>query len=481
MGFYSQRPSRYLRFGGGLFLVDFALVWLSFALGTALRFEDGSFAKLSAYAPGVALSSCVLPALLYVGGLYSPKPGARDLLKEARWLVIGIFGLLLSVLITGSLVFDARVGRGVLLVAFCILVPLLLLRHLFAIRQLRHGSASVSCLVASREDEAIASKLFAIWAQDSRPLALIPASGYEPVSSIPVFAHLEAMLDRGAGSGVPGAVLVRDRHFADSSIAEAMRSLRYEGTEIFSLSDLCEDSFQAVPIEMVTDAWLFRASVQSQLFYIRKMKRLSDLVLASLFLVLLSPFLAVGALMVRLSSPGPVIFRQQRAGRFGRPFTLLKLRTMHEAGPSREARWAHDEGDRIFPLGRFLRAFRIDEIPQLLNVLRGEMSFVGPRPEQTAMVEELSRQVPFYRERLLVHPGITGWAQVKFPYGASVNDAARKLEYDLYYMKHMGLLLDFLILLKTVETVLSGGHRSGDVRYLDFRRTIAGGDFSEVH
>jgi len=481
MGLYSQRPSRYLRFGGGLFLIDFLLVWLSFALGTALRFEDGSFDKLSAYAPGVALSSFILPALLYVGGLYSPKPGARDWLKEARWLFIGITGLLVSVLITGSLVFDARVGRGVLLVAFCIFVPLLLLRHLFAIRQLRYGNASVSSVVASLEDEAIASKLLAIWAQDSRPLELIAAAGYEPTSSIPVIGSLESLRDSGVGADGPGAILVRDRHFANSSIAEAIRSLRYEGTEIISLADLCEDSFQAVPIELVTDAWLFRASVQSQLFYIRKMKRLSDLVLASLFLLLLSPFLGIGALMVRFSSPGPVIFRQQRAGRFGRPFTLLKLRTMHEAGPAREARWALDEGDRIFPLGRFLRAFRIDEIPQLLNVLRGEMSFVGPRPEQTAMVEELSQQVPFYRERLLIHPGITGWAQVKFPYGASVNDAARKLEYDLYYMKHMGLLLDFLILLKTVGTVLSGGHRSGDVRYLDFRQTLAGGDFREAH
>ena len=473
MGFSSLRSSRHLRLGVGFFLADFLLVWLSFALGSFLRFEEGAIGKLVIYAPGVALSSLVLPAVLYVGGLYSPTPGSKDWLKEARWLLIGLFALLLSVLITGSLVFDARVGRGVLFVSLCLLVPMLTLRHLFASRQLRNGHAAVSCVVASREDEAVASKLFAIWDQESRPLALVTASGYEPVSSIPVLASIEAIGRVAFGAGAPDAVLVRDRHFATPSIAEALRSLRYEGTEIFSLSDLCEDSYQAVPLELVTDSWLFRASQQSQLFYIRKVKRLSDLFLASLFLLLLAPFFGFGALLVRLSSPGPLIFRQQRAGRFGRPFTLLKLRTMHESGPNREARWATDEQDRIFWAGRFLRAFRIDEIPQLLNVLRGEMSFVGPRPEQVAMVDELSRQVPFYRERLLIQPGITGWAQVKFPYGGSVEDAARKLEYDLYYMKHMGLFLDFFILLETVKTVLSGGHRRGDHRYLHFRGSLS--------
>jgi lipopolysaccharide/colanic/teichoic acid biosynthesis glycosyltransferase len=145
---------------------------------------------------------------------------------------------------------------------------------------------------------------------------------------------------------------------------------------------------------------------------------------------------------------------------------------MHVAGPDRSARWANDEKDRIFPLGSFLRTFRIDEIPQLINVLRGEMSFVGPRPEQLAIVEELSKRIPFYRERLLIQPGITGWAQVNYPYGASVEDAARKLEYDLYYMKHMGIFLDFFILLETVKIILCGGLRDGDDDYLRFREDI---------
>jgi lipopolysaccharide/colanic/teichoic acid biosynthesis glycosyltransferase len=172
---------------------------------------------------------------------------------------------------------------------------------------------------------------------------------------------------------------------------------------------------------------------------------------------------------VKLSSPGPLIFRQERAGRLGRPVTVLKLRTMHVAGSERKGRWANEEGDRIFAVGGILRTFRIDEIPQLINVLRGEMSFVGPRPEQVSIVEELSKRVPFYRERLLIQPGITGWAQVNYPYGASVEDAARKLEYDLYYMKHMGIFLDFFILLETVKIILSGGRREGDRAYLEFR------------
>jgi len=157
----------------------------------------------------------------------------------------------------------------------------------------------------------------------------------------------------------------------------------------------------------------------------------------------------------------------------GRSVTVLKLRTMHlqPEGQGRE-RWATEEKTRIFPLGQFLRKFRIDEIPQLFNVLQGDMSFVGPRPEQLTITDELSLQIPFYRERLLIQPGITGWAQVNYPYGGSVEDAARKLEYDLYYMKHMGIFLDFFILLETVKIILIGGRKSGDNDYLKFREDL---------
>ncbi len=466
-----QRQSRHLRWAGFLFLADFLLVWVSFLLGIWVRFDAFSVQKLVDYGPGVGLASIILPSILYIGGLYSPRHLPNDWLSHTRWLLVGILAVIATVLATGSIVFASRVGRGVLLASLLIFIPLLALRHWVVMRRRHQRMHSLLCLVTSEADERAAAKLYEFWGARAKTFGIVLGRGYQATSALPVMGGIDEL----AAAAEPGSfdiVLVRDSHFQDPATALFLRGLRYEGAEILPLSDACEDLYHAVPLEVISDAWLFRASTQSQLFYIRKLKRFSDVVLASLFLVLLAPFLGFGMLLVRFSSPGPLIFRQSRAGRLGRPITVLKLRTMHVRGGEGTGKWANEEGDRIFPCGRFLRTFRIDEIPQLINVLQGEMSFVGPRPEQVSIVEELSAQIPFYRERLLIQPGITGWAQVNYPYGASVEDAARKLEYDLYYMKHMGIFLDFFILLETVKIILTGGRREGDRDYLEFREDL---------
>lgn len=468
MKFGIQRNSKLLRWAGLLFFLDFVFVWVSFFLGVWVRFNAFSWDKLADYGPGVGVASLVLPSVLYIGGLYSSRHLPADWISQFRWIILGVFALLATVLATGSLVFGSRVGRGVLLPSILILLPLVLIRHWLVIHRRKQKSYGLLCLVASDIDERAAVKLLEFWGARSRAFGVVLARGYVPTASLPVVGRIEDSEDR-KGFRAFDVVLVQDSHLNDQEIARCLRGIRYDGAEILSLSDACEDVYHAVPVDLITDAWLFRASTQSQLLYIRKLKRFSDIFLSCLFLVLLSPFLLVGALLVKLSSPGPLIFRQERAGRLGRPITVLKLRTMHVAEPGRGARWANDEADRIFAAGRLLRTFRVDEIPQLINVLRGEMSFVGPRPEQLSIVEELTRKIPFYRERLLIQPGLTGWAQVNYPYGASVEDSVRKLEYDLFYMKHMGIFLDFFILLETVKIVLLGGLRKGDGAYLEFR------------
>lgn len=473
MKFGSQRNSKHLRWAGLLFFLDFVFVWVSFFLGVWVRFNAFSWDKLADYGPGVGVASLVLPSVLYIGGLYSSRHLPADWISQFRWIVLGVAALLATVLATGSLVFGSRVGRGVLLPSILILVPLVLVRHWLVIHRRKQKSHALLCLVASGVDERAAVKLLEFWGSRARAFGVVLARGYVPSTSLPVVGSVEETGDRKVFRAFD-FVLVQDSHLSDPEIARCLRGMRYDGAEILSLSDACEDVYHAVPIDLITDAWLFRASTQSQLLYIRKLKRFSDIFLSCLFLVLLSPFLLLGALLVRLSSPGPLVFRQDRAGRLGRPITVLKLRTMHVAEPGRGARWANDEGDRIFAAGKLLRTFRVDEIPQLINVLRGEMSFVGPRPEQLSIVEELTRKIPFYRERLLIQPGLTGWAQVNYPYGASVEDSVRKLEYDLFYMKHMGIFLDFFILLETVKIVLLGGLRKGDGAYLKFR-----GEWSE--
>jgi lipopolysaccharide/colanic/teichoic acid biosynthesis glycosyltransferase len=160
------------------------------------------------------------------------------------------------------------------------------------------------------------------------------------------------------------------------------------------------------------------------------------------------------ALIIKLDSPGPVFYRQERVGLHGRPFTLYKFRSMRTDAEATGPVWAAKRDARVTRIGNFIRRSRIDELPQLMNVLHGEMSFIGPRPERPHFVEQLSTIIPFYAERSRVKPGLTGWAQVNYPYGASVEDARMKLSYDLYYVKHYNLLLDSLILFATIRVIL---------------------------
>jgi lipopolysaccharide/colanic/teichoic acid biosynthesis glycosyltransferase len=158
--------------------------------------------------------------------------------------------------------------------------------------------------------------------------------------------------------------------------------------------------------------------------------------------------------LVRLDSPGPIFYRQERVGQNGQTFTLMKFRSMRTDAESAGPQWASQNDSRITRMGEFIRQTRIDEIPQIINVLRGDMSFIGPRPERPFFVESLSRHVPYYRERHRMKPGITGWAQINYPYGASIADAKEKMSYDLYYLKNFTIFLDVLILLQTARVVL---------------------------
>lgn len=184
-------------------------------------------------------------------------------------------------------------------------------------------------------------------------------------------------------------------------------------------------------------------------------KRTLDMWVALALLLLTLPVMVITAVLVKLDSAGPVLYRQTRVGLHGKPFTLFKFRSMTvDAEAGGKPRWAAQQDPRVTRIGNFIRPMRIDELPQLINVLRGEMSLIGPRPERPQFVEELARIIPFYRERSYVKPGITGWAQVNFPYGASVEDARQKLAYDLYYVKNRSLLLDLFILLATIRVIL---------------------------
>src|SRR3954453_22016492 len=189
----------------------------------------------------------------------------------------------------------------------------------------------------------------------------------------------------------------------------------------------------------------------------RFVKRMLDLSFSIILGIVAAPFMALTAVAIRLDSPGPLLYSQERVGENGAVFNIFKFRSMRtDAELAGKPVWAHDNDDRVTRVGRFIRIARLDELPQLWNVMRGEMSFVGPRPERPFFVEQLAREIPFYLQRHAVKPGLTGWAQVKYQYGSSIEDAMEKLRYDLYYIKHMSIVIDLTIVLDTVKVILFG-------------------------
>ncbi len=227
------------------------------------------------------------------------------------------------------------------------------------------------------------------------------------------------------------------------------------GINVVDYLTFWERETRKVDLDTLQPSWLIYSDGFRQGPFVDACKRVLDLVTSILLLFFVLPVLAVAMIAVKLEDGGPIFYRQERVGRGGKTFTLCKLRSMRQDAERDGApQWALSGDPRVTRVGAIIRRFRVDELPQLINVLKGEMSFVGPRPERPFFVEEIAKSVPFYRERHSVKPGITGWAQVNYPYGASLDDARHKLGFDLYYVKNRTLFLDVLVLLQTVRVIL---------------------------
>jgi sugar transferase (PEP-CTERM system associated) len=237
---------------------------------------------------------------------------------------------------------------------------------------------------------------------------------------------------------------------------DKLLDLRLRGIPIDHLASVYERYTGKIALENLRPSWFIFSSGFRHTQTLVAAKRLLDIVVATTGLLLSAPVLAVVAAAVKLTSPGPVVYTQRRVGHNGKPFTIRKFRSMQiDAEADTGAVWATINDPRLTPIGRLLRSTRLDELPQLWNVLLGDMSLVGPRPERPEFVSHLEREIKFYGRRHLVKPGLTGWAQISYPYGASVHDALQKLQYDLYYLKHMSIGFDLFIMLATFRTVWS--------------------------
>ena len=250
-------------------------------------------------------------------------------------------------------------------------------------------------------------------------------------------------------------IAIGERAQLNERALEKLLALRRQGISVIALVNWAEQVLQRVPPELFSNHWL----AQAEGFELQpdrlgwRIKRLGDLLVAALLLVLSAPVMALAAVLIKLEDGGPVVFSQIRTGIYGESFRLSKLRSMRTDAERHGARWASRGDPRITRVGYWLRRLRIDELPQLWNVIKGDMSLIGPRPERPEFEDELEAKIPHYRVRHWIRPGLSGWAQVCHPYGASVDDSRSKLSYDLYYLRNFSLPLDLLILLKTIRLV----------------------------
>jgi sugar transferase (PEP-CTERM system associated) len=446
--------------------VDTVLVLAAFVFAVLVRF-GGSVAAAAEY-PGFAMKAllCVgaVQAALYYGEVYEHHARRRTELFLRIGQCMAVAGVALAVAFFA--VPALEVGRGVFVLFLVTAWSLLLLFRLAMLwssssfvglgeRVLILGTG-VSAQSVAREmlkRSPVGYRVLGFLTEHMSEVGrvLVNPSVVGTLDDLPVLAEkLSATM-----------IVVAQEDRRKRMPVEALLRARLEGVQVVEAASLFEGLSGRIPLRDLRPSWLIFSGGFRKPRILNSVKRGGEATLSALGLALGAPVAGLVALAVRLSGPGPVLYRQTRVGRGGRPFDLLKFRTMREnaeadSGPV----WATAGDDpRVTAVGRLLRKARIDELPQLWNVLRGEMSFVGPRPERPHFVDKLRKVIPYYDERHSVRPGITGWAQVKFPYGSTLEDAEEKLEFDLYYVKHMSLLLDVAIVLETLKVMLLGRGR----------------------
>jgi len=411
---------------------------LSFALIYVLLAADAGSGALPVGAADSALAlSLTVSGTAFTIGLYRPEV----LLRTRRLLLdTGLAGVIAfpAVLLVGRLL---GIGVGGLL-GHDTLWPLKLL------------TAWIGLLFATRLALKVAVRLRLV---TRRVLVLDPEGGQTTASALR--SRQNGLLElAGTASALPSIARLRRARIREVVLGTNaalspgdVASLKDAGIPVRSAAWFWECRLRRVDVEQIPEGW-FNGTADPESG--QAVLRAFDVLVSLALVVLTLPLMLLTALVVRLDSAGPVLYRQERVGHGGKPFTLLKFRSMRPDAEARGPAWAQAKDPRVTRVGQFIRKTRIDELPQLLNVLRGEMSFVGPRPERPHFVEQLAAVIPHYGERSRVKPGVTGWAQVNYPYGASIEDARMKLSYDLYYVRNRSLLLDILILIATVRVIL---------------------------
>jgi sugar transferase (PEP-CTERM system associated) len=436
-----------------LLIGDFALILSAFYLIELAALWPG-------YGPFTArfIEVCIaITFVLYLGDLYQPRQalGTRDL--AARVLICqAAAGLLLAAI--GFAVPALRLSRSAFLQTFILTTPALVLWRVVLFgawsqqqmtnRVLVLGTGQVGRLIAGLSETSTRPFRIIGFLDDAPGAADMVPEGHLLLGKI---QDLDVLVEETRPDIVVVAQIDRRGCFPTKALLEC----RLRGVRVEDWPTFYEKATGKILVTAVRPSWLIFADGFVKTPRTEIIKRLFDVSLSLVGILLSLPLMALAAVAVKLESSGPVFYRQPRLGQNGCVFILNKFRSMRadaekESGPV----WSTKEDPRITRVGSILRRTRLDELPQLFNVLVGHMSFIGPRPERPEFVAELQKQIPYYMERLAVKPGITGWAQVRYEYGSTIEDAVEKLQYDLYYIKNLSLFLDLLIVLNTVQVVL---------------------------
>ena len=431
-----------------LLLLDVTGLYLSIAVAQA--------ARLNAWGRDLNFSLAMVIAItllvFYVLNLYSLDRMSRTVDTMLRTLLaVAIASLITAAIIysTRSFEVDPVLWRSVFLVSMLSFLIWSTIFRMLMIRWIRSNRRSRWLFVGDDHDY---QELYSELQQIDPSVLLYDMHGNSPED------FYRVAVDLGNEQSLDG-VIVHEMLLGEKYIPELMQ-LRLSGCRVLGAEEFYEEFAMKIPVAYLKDHWFVLSEGFSLLHHSTQLrvKRVFDLVIAIVGLLVFLPLLVISAPLIKLDG-GSVYYRQRRTGKDGESFELVKLRTMVQNAEQGGARWAEQNDPRITPIGRWLRKTRIDELPQLWNVMKGDMSFVGPRPERPAFNGQLEKEIPYYNLRHMIKPGITGWAQVMYPYGASTTDALKKLEYDLYYIKNYSLVLDIFIVLRTLRVVVSHAGR----------------------
>jgi len=410
----------------------------------------------------------IVTALYFVGG-YDRAVEKLTLGYAAEHILAVIAAAVVSaMLIYSAATFDQTMkpSRGVLLLSFAIFLPVSLGYRRWIRQYVVASSASRSFLVIG--GGATAARFYEAYksSQNGQQLEFVSADEQrvgQPVAgegSPIVQGNLAAKLNN-LGNRYSGIILAERASSLSTQLLERLVHAQFQETRVYTLESFYETQWRYLPLGIIDPFWPLQTGFQlARTSPYHYLKRLFDIIASATALVVCAPLFVLVSLLIWAEDGSPVFFRQERVGRDGRRFILFKFRTMRQRADQAEEDIYTREGDRrVTSVGRWLRKLRLDELPQLWNALKGDISLIGPRPEWSRCAERYQQTIPFYHFRHLVKPGITGWAQVNYPYGESDEDAVEKLKYDLYYIRHYSLKLDAMIVLKTLYTMLFGKGR----------------------